>query len=158
MLLTKCPAPLEHIIDRLVQAVGRQSRVRTGGKVGLDGARHGDHDAHVEGLQFHAQSARPDFDGALGGGVDCAEEVRDLRGAGGDVDDEAAGGDEEGDEGVDYAHGAEDVSVICSLDVVHVGIYGRDDVRTTTDHISQESLRTDCDGDGDDESVIRTHC
>lgn len=98
------------------------------GNVGAHRARHGDHDAHAQGLQLEAQAAGPDVDGALGGGVDGAEEVGDLGGDGGDVDDEAAGLDEEGDEGLDDKDGAEDVGLVGLADVVNFGVQGWDGV------------------------------
>lgn len=54
-----------------------------------------DHDSHVEGLQFKAEGSGPDVDGALSGGVDGAEDVRDEGGCAGDVDDKTTGFNEE---------------------------------------------------------------
>lgn len=98
------------------------------GDLRLDGAGHGDHDADVKGLQLEAQDARPAVDGGLGRGVDGAEDVGADGAGGGDVDDEAARGNELLGKGLDGEHGAEDVCLVRLADVVDFDVEGRDGV------------------------------
>lgn len=98
------------------------------GDLRLDGAGHGDHDADIKGLQLEAQDARPAVDGGLGRGVDGAEDVGADGAGGGDVDDEAARGDELLGKGLDGEHGAKDVCLVRLADVVDFDVEGRDGV------------------------------
>jgi len=87
-------------------------------------ARHGDHDAYAVGLEFEPEGAAVRDHGALGGAVHGPEHVgRDGR-EGGDVDDEAAGGDELVREGGTHGHDAEDVGFEGLAHVVEVDVRG----------------------------------
>lgn len=92
------------------------------------GAGHGDHDADVEGLELQPEHARVAVDGALGGGVDGAEDVRADGADGGDVDDEASRGDEELGERLDREHGTKDVGLIRLPDIVYLNVQSRNGV------------------------------
>lgn len=113
------------VLDGLVDGVLRQLGVDPAGNLGLDGARDGDHDAHVERAKLQAQRARVRVESALGGRVRAAVQICDGRRDGRDVEDQAAGADQLWDKGPAHGHDAKDVGREESLDIVHLEIGGR---------------------------------
>lgn len=113
-----------HVLDWLVDGALGQGAVELCGEVGLDGAGVGNHDADIKGLELEAQGARVGCQGALGGRVAAGVEVGDDAGNGGDLEDEAAGGDEQRDKGLDHGHDGKDVGLEHGADVVEVNVGG----------------------------------
>lgn len=124
VVLRKRQPALKELLDAHVDAVLRQRAVGLGRDLRLHGSRHGGHDAHAEGLEFQTQGAGVGDYGALAGAVDGAENVGGDGGQGGDVDDEALGGDELVGEGLAHGHNAEDVGLESLADVVDVDVGG----------------------------------
>lgn len=90
----------------------------------LHSTRDHDHDADIKGLEFQAERTRVGVQRGLGGVVDGTECVGDDTRHGADVDDEALGGEEEGDEALGYGYYAEDVGFETGAGVVEGDVEG----------------------------------
>ena len=125
VVLGEDQAPLEGVLDALVQTVRGQGAMDHVGDVALHGADHADHDAHAKGPQLEPQGPRVRDHGAFAGAVDGPVDVRQDGGQGRDVDDEALRLDEKVGEGLAHGHDGEDIRLERLTHVVQVEIRRR---------------------------------
>ncbi|KFY30348.1 hypothetical protein V493_01967 [Pseudogymnoascus sp. VKM F-4281 (FW-2241)] len=104
------------LINRQIQAILPKRPIGPRNPT-LHPARHHQDNPYPERSELQAQRVAVGLQGALGGVVDAAEDVRGYGGDGADVDDFAAGADHEGGELADDLDDGDDVCGEGGVDV-----------------------------------------